>query len=436
MILTAITAGASRVASGLLCVHAIAITPAGLTELVRSSLSVDGGLPCVTVRSAPAIAFSRPAQRSLTLWPARSRSRHATLYTEGSDSFVASAAASIATGWSEPVPGRELHPLKVQRLSRRTVTLANGRQILYSLPIPLERSTCGYEDIRWRDTTLHAVISGLRNGKTPVGRDSNHFDHVLGIPNTPHLDPDLDISARPREEGWRPIFGQSGTQEKQLSNAGVTADPISKDLGSRPIFLFFGWYREAEETRGNWRFVPGSPNLHVVFGWLQVDQKCAFSGRSERLIFRKQNPWARHHPHIACSYYDDGPNAVYLAPDPRDGDRNRLVIGDELTSLPAAGLFKTFVPDVHILTWLGPCPVDKRQTNRRTHWKLPLWFYNNGTPTLGMHDKNPRKRWRSIEGEFTHLVSVGRGQEFVLDTTPYDLKTVSSWVKGMVAAGN
>ena len=31
---------------------------------------------------------------------------------ESSDSFVASAAVSIATGWSEPVPGRELHPLK------------------------------------------------------------------------------------------------------------------------------------------------------------------------------------------------------------------------------------------------------------------------------------------------------------------------------------
>src|SRR5450755_3117917 len=38
--------------------------------------------------------------------------RAQTLYTESSDSSVASAAASIATGWSEPVPGRELHPLK------------------------------------------------------------------------------------------------------------------------------------------------------------------------------------------------------------------------------------------------------------------------------------------------------------------------------------
>jgi hypothetical protein len=48
--------------------------------------------------------------------------RQATLSIESSDSFVASAAASIATGWSEPVPGREFHPLVVQRLSRRTVS--------------------------------------------------------------------------------------------------------------------------------------------------------------------------------------------------------------------------------------------------------------------------------------------------------------------------
>src|SRR6267142_6835396 len=81
-------------------------------ELIRSSISFDSGLPCETVRSAPAIVFSRPAQRSLALWPARSRGRQATLYIDSYDSFVASAAATIATGWSEPVPGRELHPLK------------------------------------------------------------------------------------------------------------------------------------------------------------------------------------------------------------------------------------------------------------------------------------------------------------------------------------
>ena len=92
----------------------------------RDALAAAGhrGLPCVTVRSAPATTFSGPAQRSLALWPARSRSRHATLYTEGSDSFVASAAASIATGWGKPVPGREFHPLKSSAFSRRTSTTA------------------------------------------------------------------------------------------------------------------------------------------------------------------------------------------------------------------------------------------------------------------------------------------------------------------------
>src|ERR1019366_8353650 len=43
-------------------------------------------------------------------------SRQATLYTGGSGGFVASTAAPIATGWSDPVPGRAFHPAVVQRL--------------------------------------------------------------------------------------------------------------------------------------------------------------------------------------------------------------------------------------------------------------------------------------------------------------------------------
>jgi UDP-N-acetylglucosamine:LPS N-acetylglucosamine transferase len=37
--------------------------------------------------------------------------REVDAYRQNAKRFVASAAASIATGWSEPVPGRELHPL-------------------------------------------------------------------------------------------------------------------------------------------------------------------------------------------------------------------------------------------------------------------------------------------------------------------------------------
>src|SRR5712672_794305 len=67
LIHTAITAGTSRVAPGPLCLHAVANTPAGLMDFVRSYDSISFGLPSLSV--------SRPAQRSLTLRPARSPSR-------------------------------------------------------------------------------------------------------------------------------------------------------------------------------------------------------------------------------------------------------------------------------------------------------------------------------------------------------------------------
>jgi hypothetical protein len=75
LIRTAITAGTSRVAHGPLCLHAVANTPAGLMEFVRSYHSTNFGLPSNRDGSAPALRFSRPAQRLLTLRPACSPGR-------------------------------------------------------------------------------------------------------------------------------------------------------------------------------------------------------------------------------------------------------------------------------------------------------------------------------------------------------------------------
>src|ERR1700691_1725749 len=102
---TTITAGASRVASGLLCLHAIAITPVGSVELVRSSIPTAGGLPRVTVRSAPAIVFSGPAQRSLMLWPARSRSRQATLTPRAPTALLPPLPPRLLPGGANQFPG-------------------------------------------------------------------------------------------------------------------------------------------------------------------------------------------------------------------------------------------------------------------------------------------------------------------------------------------
>ncbi len=54
------------------------------------------------------------------------RVAYATFYTEGFSSFVTSAAASIATGWNEPVPGRDFSPTEDQCLSRRTRFFDSG----------------------------------------------------------------------------------------------------------------------------------------------------------------------------------------------------------------------------------------------------------------------------------------------------------------------
>src|SRR5271166_3295629 len=116
----AITAGVSRVASDPRCLHAVATTPAGPMNPVRSYRSIGGGLPRKCDGSAPALTVSRPAQRSLALRPACSPSRHATLCTEGFSGFVTSTTASIVTGLNEPVPGRDFHPLWTSAFSRRT----------------------------------------------------------------------------------------------------------------------------------------------------------------------------------------------------------------------------------------------------------------------------------------------------------------------------
>src|ERR1019366_5094084 len=70
------------------------------------------------------------------------KSPYATLYTGGSDGFVVSTAAPIATGWNDPVPGRVFHPAVDQRLSRRTVNAdyvnCDGR-LYFALSVALSR---------------------------------------------------------------------------------------------------------------------------------------------------------------------------------------------------------------------------------------------------------------------------------------------------------
>ena len=59
-----------------------------------------------------------------------------------------------------------------------------------------------------------------------------------------------------------------------LGQTGITQGHLDKqDVGTGDVFLLFGLYRRVEETAHGWRFVRNAPELHVLWGWLQVAQK-------------------------------------------------------------------------------------------------------------------------------------------------------------------
>ena len=119
---------------------------------------------------------------------------------------------------------------------------------LVSLPIPSPTSPLTYDDVWLGDQSLGPLVEDLTRGRIRAG-------------NGAHLDPDLRECAHDRRPGWRPLFGQDGTAQGHLRNAGV---------GVGDLFLFFGWFRQVERTATAYRFLRGAPDLHVVFGWLQI----------------------------------------------------------------------------------------------------------------------------------------------------------------------
>ena len=121
--------------------------------------------------------------------------------------------------------------------------LPDGR--LAPLPIPDSRSATRYGDVGF---PLDGLVEDLTKGRV-------REDHGA------HLDPDLEPKSLSRLPGWKPLFGQAGAAQTVLARSGV---------GPGDLFLFFGWFREAEYVDGVWRFVRGAPNVHLLWGWLEV----------------------------------------------------------------------------------------------------------------------------------------------------------------------
>ena len=248
--------------------------------------------------------------------------------------------------------------------------ILDGR--LCPIPIPDTGAPTRYGQISgFSGAAIAQIVEDLTGGR--VGRRDGA-----------HLDPDLRRDAIARAVGWRPIFGQAGAAQGHLAR---------HQIGRGDLFVFFGCFRRAEEVGSAFRFVRGTPKLHVIFGWLQV-------GRVHRATcgLAAEIPWTSGHPHLAApDRYKN--NTLYFA-------------SDRLSSVGidanGAGTFDRLEPEL-ILSQIDPyigCST----------WRLPRWFDPGGRAPLSYHSK--ATRWTDCATS-VRVQSAYPGQEFVLDVEQY-----------------
>ena len=251
------------------------------------------------------------------------------------------------------------------------------------LPIPDPQSRIRYDDIVFENRRLGKIVRDLTDGRIRGGHGA-------------HLDPDLVADAYPRESGWRPVLGQTGSAQGHLRNQGVEPGDL---------FLFFGVFRRAELHNRRWRFVPGSRPFHAIWGWLHVARIHTIDELAPDAL-----PWARYHPHFHGQ--PDAGNTLY-----ESSDTCQLPTGAEVFS--GSGVFPT-LRDELILT--------DPHSRLPTRWRLPAAFYpGEERPALSYHTKPGR--W-SLEPPWCYLTCAARGQEFVLDLDAYP--ELAGWLAGLL----
>ncbi len=247
----------------------------------------------------------------------------------------------------------------------------DGRML--SLPIPDKQSVVTYGEIQYKGCSIGPLVEQLSGGRIT----SKYLAHI---------DPDIVRGSLPRQRGWRPIFGQTDQAQGHLRKCKV---------GVGDLFLFYGLFRCVEKSNGVHHWVANSRPLHVLWGWLQIDEALLLGEATPT-----EYPWAEYHPHFHRG--SDRNNVVYLAR--RYLETNRGADGD----CPGAGVFPRFSRELQLTA---------PNANNTSTWELPGWFHpGEGRTPLTYH--SALGRW-GRNGSRTELRTVARGQEFVLDCDEY-----------------
>lgn len=267
--------------------------------------------------------------------------------------------------------------------------LPDGRII--SLPIPTSHDKTTWADIEVSNgLDLAELVSHLRGQKA----DAENL-------NTIHMDPDLNRRKSSRLEGWRPALGQVNGSQTHLEN---------HEIQVGDVFLFFGWFREVELIGGRWCYKKHAPNIHLLFGWLEI-------GSIHHLANHQTSDFSlgiQQHVHIADleRYNQDykGKNTLYVAKEHSKYLENSF----------GGGCFSYWSPQLQLT----------KKGYGRSFWQLPAWFKPEGRQPLSHHSKE--NRWMDDKDSIEHVILrvVGRGQEFVIDGSEYP--ELEEWVSSLI----
>ncbi|TAL63886.1 MAG: hypothetical protein EPN88_11715 [Bacteroidetes bacterium] len=251
--------------------------------------------------------------------------------------------------------------------------LPDGKMI--SLPIPSKDFT-RYSDLKMDHS--HTYFDLMRDLKSKIKFEKKWSD--LTIDTKCHLDPDLFPRTIQRAKNWKPCFGQINQAQSHLFNEGVKEDDL---------FLFFGWFKRTIFENGKYQFDKFEPDLHIIFGYLQIGKKLQVNDKT-------QIPdWMQNHPHVSDeSRKKNSTNTIYEAKENLTWNKNKS----------GAGIFR-FNEDL-ILTKKG---------FTRSKWDLPTFFKGI---KISRHSEDSWKK----EGYFK---SVDIGQEFVVE----DHNAIENWAK-------
>jgi hypothetical protein len=169
---------------------------------------------------------------------------------------------------------------------------SDGRMV--SLPIP--------ENDRYQEVTLRFDDLGDPNDQyTGISSIIRRLPRPFDVARRVHLDPDVRPDLRPKNRADPTgYFGQEDKAMRQLQNQGV-CDPQNNSL-----FLFYGWFKGVRVVRDG-RLHEETPSLrqprthhqHVIWGWLQVEDKPRLIPRGE---VAQDLAHIDYHPHIEARY--------------------------------------------------------------------------------------------------------------------------------------